>query len=306
MAGTAAHPRLLASGLLVLAWAGCGADPGGSDAVDAGPFPTAIGCTPSFGESYVVDVFEVLGDGYGFDLDGDGRIDNALANVSSFYTQYTTESLAKGTLTVLLDFTPSLASVTTAPVAGSVYFGTDAQTYVPETARYDGTGTFLVPTQQFDVRCNPTASFMAATDPTTPHQWLTSLDQFNFVFQAVGDLHYQKVLARGSLPAADGSFTLDAGLVATICNLSRQASPFPGRSLLDVVTTTFYAAPDIDVNGDGLDRLITDGTNVIGCITGQGVEIDLPSCVCDPRITDGFSQTFHWHLVPARIVGTRE
>jgi hypothetical protein len=63
--------------------------------------------------------------------------------------------------------------------------------------------------------------------------------------------------------------------------------------------------PDIDVDGDGIERFIldTDG-HVARCVDGDGhTTIEGRECWQDPRIADGFSVTAVLHAVSARFAG---
>ena len=68
--------------------------------------------------------------------------------------------------------------------------------------------------------------------------------------------------------------------------------------------------PDVDVDGDGLERYeIEDGgapdcqAIVSACIDGDGTRIEGHSCVFDGRMADGFSAGLPFTAVGARIVG---
>ncbi len=67
--------------------------------------------------------------------------------------------------------------------------------------------------------------------------------------------------------------------------------------------------PDIDLDGDGLERLEATAGDartppaITACIDGNGVRIPGRDCVRDPRIADGFTASFSLNGVWVRIVG---
>ena len=66
--------------------------------------------------------------------------------------------------------------------------------------------------------------------------------------------------------------------------------------------------PDVDLDGDGLERVIVEGTRnggcapvIVGCVEGDGTVIDDPACVFD--IADGFSFAMTYRAEPAVFSG---
>ncbi|MFH1808710.1 MAG: hypothetical protein ABIJ09_08190 [Pseudomonadota bacterium] len=58
--------------------------------------------------------------------------------------------------------------------------------------------------------------------------------------------------------------------------------------------------PDLDMDGDGLERYDLDGqAQVVRCIDGDGTIIESPTCLDDPRIADAFSMCLGAHAVSA-------
>jgi hypothetical protein len=61
--------------------------------------------------------------------------------------------------------------------------------------------------------------------------------------------------------------------------------------------------PDVDLDGDGLERYDLDGeVQVLRCIDGDGAVIEDPACLDDPRIVDGFSMCLGAHAVSAVLL----
>jgi hypothetical protein len=295
---------------LAITLCACGANqarPTPSTNGDGGVFPTVLGCNPEFHYSYIVDDFVVLPSQEGFDLNGDGKIDNAFGPVSGILTPWYQHQIQDGSETLLFDFSWPPPPLTAGQFPGAAFMGIDAQTYSPETARYDGNGTFYVPNEQFDVRCRPSSRLM--TDVLADGTVTAIVPYFSVVMQGVGTLEYHNAMVRAKLATQDYSeMSCDIGIVQTACSLSQTAlSAYEGLSALDMVVGVFQIQPDIDSDGDGPDQLlINQNGNVVECVSGAGVHIKGTSCACDPRIADGYSQAYHWHGVPAKIIGTRE
>lgn len=69
------------------------------------------------------------------------------------------------------------------------------------------------------------------------------------------------------------------------------------------------AAPDVDLDGDGLERFIVDRDGergcqpvIVGCVDGDGRRVDRTDCVMDMAFEDGFSAGFDIEAVRALIV----
>jgi hypothetical protein len=62
--------------------------------------------------------------------------------------------------------------------------------------------------------------------------------------------------------------------------------------------------PDVDFDGDGLERFVLDIDGKIeSCVDGDLTVIDGPGCFQDPRIVDSFSLVLRFEAVPARLSG---
>jgi cysteine-rich repeat protein len=80
-----------------------------------------------------------------------------------------------------------------------------------------------------------------------------------------------------------------------------------GASVLGLSTTPVQ--PDVDVDGDGLERfeVLRDGPAgcqpvVSACIDGDGTRVEGADCDLDPRFADGVSATFIFTAVSANII----
>lgn len=282
---------------------GCGgsgqapADAGTSDAD-----PSDNGCHPPFGSSFIVNQFAQAGADQGFDLDGDGTPDNAFA-VVGIGSNIWDNLITSGSAIFLFDLHGLPAAGT--PVADGAslelafYLGvgvsSDASTY------FDGNGQFLAPASQFDVNCQTTANLDTVTvagGQIEGHKSMLGLG-----VHGLGILEFTNFVMRGTLSADQKTFAGRLGGVASPCGLSQLPSPIGAGSLLGLMINMDQTQPDIDVDGNGLDHITGDGTDVASCTTAGGVLIPGADCACDPRIKDGFSGAFDFSAVPATIVG---
>ena len=107
-----------------------------------------------------------------------------------------------------------------------------------------------------------------------------------------------------SLPGAlkDGML----GGAVPVGTLDKVPNPLTGTgSLLPLLLSLSTARPDIDVDGDGLEKVEVDMSGQLKCTDGDGKEVKkgtFPSCAQDPRMADGFSMTFKFEAGPAKLV----
>jgi hypothetical protein len=252
------------------------------------------GCQRSFGRTYILDTLEVLPQGEGIDLNGDGTPDNALGFLAGAINPGWVESLAAGLTIFLWDFSDD---------GLSFFIGFDADVPTDPKNNLAGAGTFLVDSGQFDTACQPLARFDSASQVGQTLDAQTSLWTFR-------DPEY------GLVGLADfrvwGTFSEDfthlAGRAAgifTLCGLSAVnfSGPTPG-TILEFMINAVAVQADMDRDGDGLERIEGDGGRVVRCVDGDGTVIEGGDCACDPRIADGYSVSFTGSMVTATIVGT--
>jgi hypothetical protein len=91
------------------------------------------------------------------------------------------------------------------------------------------------------------------------------------------------------------------------------ALPFPSepsRTVLDVFVQPGFlsgsdggAQPDIDADGDGLERFATDGSTgrVTVCIDGDGSRVEGADCAVDGRFADNFSFATRFRAAACRL-----
>jgi hypothetical protein len=293
--------------LLVLALLGCGGGAGGTGDAGAGPDAPSQLCIAPPGDTWVVTSLSILGEGEGFDLDGDGEIDNefgktpegARAEIAAGLNT----SLEAHEMTVLIHITgwdpPGAARAPTV----AFYMGTDP------TGLYES-GDYHVWSDQFDLDCNPRNE---TDDVEIDGRAVTARrDIWNFPLStATGSVVMVDPLLQLEFDEAYQRVNGTMGMTVTMCSLS--AIPFPGLqagSTLDVVVnepSLEVISVDMDLDGDGLEQARGDGVTIRDCVDGDGITIiDGRSCPCHPAIADGYSFAFGLEATRARIVGTAE
>lgn len=291
--------------MLMLA-AGCGppakatVDGGGMD----GGGPDLAGCNPPFGHSFYVSDYTQLGEGVGFDLDGDGTEDNVMGVLAAIANPKWKDSIARGRTIFLVDFLGLMGPpLPDTPAPGmAFYVGIDEDNPPDPSNNGGGMGRFLVPAEQFDVACKSTTMFETVT--VVNGQITARIKKVNLVAQAVGSLEFSDVILQGRLSADHSTFNGRIGGTGTPCALSLTPSPFGSGSMLDAMVNAFGIKPDIDRDGDGLEQIKSDASGGVSeCVDGNGTVIPGRDCSCDPRIIDGFSSAFDFVTSVAQIVG---
>lgn len=122
-----------------------------------------------------------------------------------------------------------------------------------------------------------------------------------------GDLaRIPNVLAMIPIPGGGGMRPADSTFLEAIVGGMRITVPLIGFTL-----NVGPAQPDIDIDGDGIERFeatggtLTTAPRITACIDGNGTRIEGRNCVMDPRIADAFSAAFRNTGVWVRYVGTR-
>jgi uncharacterized protein (DUF2249 family) len=299
--------RAAAIALALLAGlAACGRDGtviGGGDAgagVDFAPPP----CQVEFGHTYVFDKLAILPSGEGVDITGDGVPDNLLGKLAPIANPFLQDTLDGGSTIFLVDFTAWDGVSADDPQVGvTFYLGVDADDPPDPSDDFSGAGEFLVVDRAFDVECRPIGK--VDDGQIVGGVALASGSTWRFLVQGVGTVVYQQVKLAADFEDGGGGLVAKLGAAWPICNLWRISGPvFAGRTMLGGVVNNFQEpVPDLDLDGDGLERLIGDGDDVVGCIDGDGTVVEGPDCPCDPRMADGYSVSVDVHAVTAAITG---
>jgi hypothetical protein len=272
--------------------------PDGGD--DAGP--SAVSCMPGFGQSFIFSQFGLLPPGQGFDLNGDGKIDNALGGLGAYVNSALQHNVDTGYSLLLFDFHGLPQPLADANGFQLNFFaGLDADMPPDPSNNLGGMGRFLVPIQQFDVNCHPTTVF---TNTSLKSGAITANTAFfDVVVQAVGTLKCSDGRLSAAFSSDEKTLSGQMGGVASVCALSELSTPVGQGTFLDLIVSQFQLQPDIDSDHDGLDHIVGNGQVVTGCVSGSGVTIDGHECACDPRIQDGYSVGLFTNAVSATIVG---
>ncbi|MBI4512040.1 MAG: hypothetical protein HY698_20580 [Deltaproteobacteria bacterium] len=235
-----------------------------------------------------------LPEGQGADMNGDGKIDNSFGPLADLLNPTLNGAVKDGGNILLFDMflgeKPSVA----------FFRAIDANAKLDD--NLTGDGEFLVPSEQFDVSCKPTSMFENA-------RWengrlVAKSEQWAFVIPHLGSIEFTRAgLDLEVAQDRSGYMGLFTGTWTT-CGLTNIGFG-SGTSFLDVLVNNFELAPDIDMDGDGLERVVGDGTRVIECVDAQNNVIAKGSdCGCHPEMADGYSVAFDGTGVPATIVGT--
>jgi hypothetical protein len=288
---------------LALGAAACSGGAGGTDAApaDAGAV-RAPPCPIAPGRTYTMQEYGFHPPGMGFDLDGDGTVDNELGFLAPIANQVIGEALDSGLTRYLFDIGGwDGAPADDAEVTMVSYAGIDADEPPDITNDFGGQGEFYVGGRDFDVDCNPLNP--SRTGSVAGRVVYITADRWGLFVNNVGTVEFAKVVLEFTLAEDLVTATGELGAVMTICGLSRAYQPQIGAgTFLDLVLATDRDA-DIDVDGDGLEVLDYAGGVVTACTDGDGTVLPGPACICDPRIADGFSLGVYARGVVCNIAG---
>jgi hypothetical protein len=270
---------------------------------DAGPW--AKPCAVAFGHTYVMDDVELLPAGQGIDLNGDGTIDNALGFLRPLVNPLISSSVKAGTAIYLFDLESwDGTSPDDSTIAVAAYTGVDYDDPPDVSNDFGGQGKFDVFDSDFDVSCKPLSLSSSASLANGYLQVDTPAWRFYTPYVATVNMSHVKTQFQFSPDFSSGSGMFGASWDA--CSMEATYLFGPGSlTILDELLQN-SAQPDVDIDGDGLEQIVYDGSKITGCVDGDGTKIDGADCVCDPRIVDGFSIGLAIHGVPATIAGITE
>lgn len=238
-----------------------------------------------------------------FDLDGDDTPDNNIGSYINFVNALVHDDVATGKLRLLVEQRTASVEAGEEPTTTLIaYEGVD--TDEPADASDDFTGR-----EPFYFTRDSVVAPACAPRTAIPGTWV--------------DGSFTGALARADIPLGSlGTWPLHAsrfelsfapaevglevtggriGGVLPICQSSRLSSPFGNNVLWTFLTLTLQ--PDVDLDGDGLERIEFNSLGIQYCVDGDGTEIAGAACTCGEAIADGFSMLITARAVGAEIIG---
>jgi hypothetical protein len=306
------YSRVPPIALIASVWLGaCGSS--GTSATADPPDAGGIVCQFLEGPSYVMSHLAIVESDQGFDIDGDGAIDNTFGAMPQSVIDSTNEgfagSLASGEtlmIATLTDWTDP-PTPTDPDVAFHLFVGEDYDSPPDPSNNFSGEGKMYVSTEQFDLNCQS----KSRADETTLVDGVLTASRSSWFFRiptGTGTVRFPN--ARFNL-TFDPDFHSVSGLfgsAVTICSLN--GFPFPGDtpgSVLDSFvndpTLSSVVHVDQDLDGDGLEQVLGDGQTIRACIDGDGTVIEGRDCPCHPAIADAYSWAAELSAVRVEVVG---
>lgn len=286
---------------LLLALVACSGGGNHADAPAAGGDAalTPPPCRYTFGDTYILSKVDFEPAGHGFDIDGDGTIDNAFAFIAPIANQVVDDNITNGSARYLFDIEGWDAPPADDTAAKMVAFGGFDADGDPSND-FSGSGQYDVSLRDFDVNCNPINASRQGT--ITNLVFDLHADRWGLFVSNVGDLEFVDVTLRFTmapdLKSADG----EMGAVMTACAMSRAYVPQVGAgTMLGLMLSNGHQA-DIDVDGDGKETIDFENGQIARCHDGDGTVIPGALCPCDPRIADGYSLAVVAHGETCKIV----
>jgi hypothetical protein len=256
------------------------------------------------------------------DFDGDGVLDNAIANLGSPSSEIITSALnaasfqrqiEEGKRTVVhFPWIDDLATPADPSTIFIAFGGIDPDDPPDRGDDFSGEEPYFASPGDLDACGEPVyatrsvsidAGRFATTEDATafvPVEMPFELEQVS-VFGTVGphgdwgDFYACGYATISDLGAAEGLLR-EATSLSALEVLLGGGAPL-GLAIPGVV-------PDVDTDGDGLERILIDEAgHVESCVDGDLTEIAGPDCWIDPRIADGFSVTIHIVTVSALFLG---
>jgi len=258
------------------------------------------------------------------DLDGDGDMDNVFADLGDPLTELSTSFLSSA-------------------VEGEIEVGRRVLIHFPWIDDRDGPDdpeAVCIVTGGIDLQQPPVLEddFTGEGVFRSNRTSIDACGEPTFFFSAVAIRGGEIVASEGELPiffgaeplvarSASASGTLAPGGAAVtvqVCALARLADLAAASSvdgagdlnLLEVVLaggapfgmpTVPGVVPDLDLDGDGLERLVLGtGSKIERCVDGDGSEIVGRECWTAPRMADAFSMNVELRGVAARFAGREE
>lgn len=312
---------------------------------DDGNVASFDGCGPDCRDehSLVISAFEIGDDSVGCDFSGDGEPDNGFADalgplVDLANDMFIGDAITDGQLIFLMHALalddPAMANDPSFSLAW--FLGQDADENPAN--NLTGMGEFRPDASAFDAMGNPTAAFQSRVASRA----LTGGPEDVEIPLGFFQLEVKQSQLSGTTRATGGAVAgIDDGLLcggvpvavmAFLPNIIDMFSMMPAAPCDPAVTSTSLAdvliggtprgfilplrgsTPDVDLDGDGLERFEVTSRGPMGCqpvitacIDGNGTRVTSPlpdgqSCATDARFQDGWSAAFPFEAVRATIL----
>ena len=276
-----------------------------------------------FERALVLETWSIEPPGSGCDFDGDGRPDNALSapmnDAARQYTSaYVTTQRLQGNddlmLWYLVGDDPSMQDESWQT---AFMLGVDMDPPANKSSDFAGSEPYWMGGYGLDAQGH---TMRVAQGSTSGGMVLLQAPELFFPLPRADTyepLNLARVTLTGTLTsqARPMHFTgrFCAIFTARSMHFLRNTSGSPGATYLDVFVLGLNflnfrvtpSQPDMDVDGDGLERFLdsdNDG-NIDTCIDGNGVQIVGIDCPLDPRIADGWSGAMDVEAVGALLAG---
>ncbi len=242
---------------------------------------------PGHGPVFRMNTFAIAKSTEGFDLNGDGKIDNSLAILGTFLNKSLAQSVQKGSLNILLELA-KMADPKGQNGAATIYLymGKRASRgYLGERSSLDAQGR---PLFRF---AGLFRSYVLKAGPGVANLSLPLFGSTNSIFRLEkAYITFRNValkeLRNGYLAGAIPASYLD--------RIPADKIPIfggPGKTLLDVLVN-LGKQPDVDLDNDGLERFRATKQTISSCQDGNGTIITGGNCALNSRFKDGYSITF--------------
>jgi hypothetical protein len=257
-------------------------------------------CTSPLAPSFIANSLQVPPTNVGFDLNGDGNIDNLLGNLRNLGLNDALRMQTRKEPYLVITVERLGDPQNDPDVQPVIYLAVDADG--DATNDFSGMGSFWFTLNSVDVNCRPNAILPAGAlvnghfEATADH----AIVPLNFASFDIRRAHVTGDIA----PDLSALNNVLVGGAATPCKLSQTSQTITNQSVLDLLVGTFSQQPDIDLDGDGLETFVASpSAGVYACVDGNGTRIEGAACACDPRMTDGFSLALEVGAVKAILLG---
>jgi hypothetical protein len=264
------HGRLVA----VIGLVACAGDAGAPD-----PTPHQLTAHFVLSELSILDTDSPLV----IDVDGDGTPDNQLGILAADWSSLFETAIQSGATIIGVQIGDLDSASDDTYIELGVVTGLDEDIPADPGDNFTGSEHFYIAPGSLDGNGRP----LIVVPATLVAGTITVAE-----LPGLGPFGLQKGRLRGKL-AHDLSAITD-GVIAGVLPVSRLADTPPmagAASGLSLLVTHYLVQPDVDTDGDGLEKLEdTNGDAIVDrCIDGDGTVITGEGCVHDPRIADGFS-----------------